>query len=33
MGFFLQVCDLPVRAVKFIPRKNWVVSGSDDMQV
>ena len=22
-----------MRAVKFVPRKNWVVSGSDDMQV
>lgn len=28
-----EVCDLPVRAAKFIPRKNWVVTGSDDMQV
>jgi len=24
---------LPVRAAKFVPRKNWVVTGSDDMQV
>lgn len=30
---FWQVCDLPVRASKFVPRKNWVVTGSDDMQV
>ena len=29
----LQVCDLPVRAAVFVPRKNWVVTGSDDMQV
>ncbi|ETN73300.1 hypothetical protein NECAME_04298 [Necator americanus] len=27
------VCDLPVRAAKFIPRKSWVVTGSDDMHV
>lgn len=29
----LQVCDLPVRAAKFVPRKNWVITGSDDMQI
>ncbi|PIO56755.1 WD domain, G-beta repeat protein, partial [Teladorsagia circumcincta] len=28
-----EVCDLPVRAAKFIPRKNWVVTGSDDMHI
>lgn len=28
-----EVCDLPVRTAKFVPRKNWVVTGSDDMQV
>ncbi|XP_051171968.1 coatomer subunit beta' [Leptopilina boulardi] len=28
-----EVCDLPVRAAKFVSRKNWVVTGSDDMQV
>nr|CAG4648502.1 EOG090X01FO [Polyphemus pediculus] len=28
-----EVCDLPVRASKFVSRKNWVVTGSDDMQV
>jgi hypothetical protein len=28
-----EVCDLPVRAAKFVARKNWVVTGSDDMQV
>lgn len=27
------MCDLPVRAAKFVPRKNWVVTGSDDMQI
>lgn len=26
-----EVCDLPVRATKFVPRKNWIVTGSDDM--
>ncbi|VDL75043.1 unnamed protein product [Nippostrongylus brasiliensis] len=28
-----EVCDLPVRAAKFVPRKSWVVTGSDDMHV
>ncbi|XP_068249649.1 coatomer subunit beta' isoform X2 [Palaemon carinicauda] len=28
-----EVCDLPVRASKFVARKNWVITGSDDMQV
>nr|XP_032526450.1 coatomer subunit beta' isoform X1 [Danaus plexippus plexippus] len=28
-----EVCDLPVRAAKFVMRKNWVVTGSDDMQI
>lgn len=28
-----EVCDLPVRAAKFVARKNWVVTGSDDMHV
>ncbi|XP_048005111.1 coatomer subunit beta' isoform X1 [Leguminivora glycinivorella] len=29
-----EVCmDLPVRSAKFVPRKNWVVTGSDDMQI
>jgi coatomer subunit beta' len=27
------VCELPVRAAVFVPRKNWVITGSDDMQV
>lgn len=27
------MCDLPVRAAKFVPRKNWVITGSDDMQI
>jgi coatomer subunit beta' len=30
---FNQVCDLPVRTAKFVARKNWVVTGSDDVQV
>ena len=29
----LQICDLPVRAAKFISRRNWIVTGSDDMHV
>ncbi|KAJ1934216.1 Coatomer subunit beta', partial [Linderina pennispora] len=28
-----EVCDLPVRAAKFIARKNWIITGSDDMQL
>ncbi|XP_064642284.1 coatomer subunit beta'-like isoform X2 [Lineus longissimus] len=28
-----EVCDLPVRAARFVARKNWVVTGSDDMSV
>ncbi|CAB3409382.1 unnamed protein product [Caenorhabditis bovis] len=28
-----EVCDVPVRAAKFIPRKSWIVTGSDDMHV
>lgn len=32
-SFILQVCDLPVRTAKFVARKNWVVTASDDMQV
>ncbi|GBL78707.1 Coatomer subunit beta' [Araneus ventricosus] len=28
-----EICDLPVRAAKFVPRKNWIITGSDDMQV
>jgi coatomer subunit beta' len=27
----IEVCDLPVRAAKFVARKNWIVTGSDDM--
>lgn len=29
----IQVTDLPVRAGRFIARKNWIVVGSDDFQV
>lgn len=28
-----EVCDVPVRAVRFVGRKNWLVTGSDDMQL
>ncbi|KAF5403054.1 Coatomer subunit beta' [Paragonimus heterotremus] len=29
----LEVCNTPVRAVKFVARKNWIVTGSDDLQL
>ncbi|KAH8856496.1 Coatomer subunit beta' [Schistosoma japonicum] len=29
----VEVCTNPVRAVKFVARKNWIVTGSDDMQL
>ncbi len=25
----IEVCDLPVRATKFIARKQWAIAGSD----
>jgi coatomer subunit beta' len=28
-----EVCELPVRAAKFVPRKHWILTGSDDMLV
>lgn len=28
-----EVCDLPVRAAKFVARKSWIITGSDDMHV
>ena len=28
-----EICELPVRCAKFISRKNWIVTGSDDMQI
>lgn len=28
-----EVTELPVRAAKFIARKQWVVCGADDMQL
>ncbi|ESO11584.1 hypothetical protein HELRODRAFT_96758 [Helobdella robusta] len=28
-----EVCDLPVRAAKFVARKSWVITASDDMHV
>ncbi|KAJ2962985.1 hypothetical protein NQZ79_g1994 [Umbelopsis isabellina] len=28
-----EVADVPVRAAKFIARKNWIVTGSDDSQI
>lgn len=29
----IEVCDMPVRAAKFIARKNWLITGSDDLVV
>lgn len=29
----IEVCDMPVRAAKFIPRKNWIIVGADDLVV
>lgn len=26
-----EVTELPVRAAKFVARKQWVITGSDDM--
>ncbi|KIW06041.1 uncharacterized protein PV09_03217 [Verruconis gallopava] len=28
-----ELCDVPVRAGRFIARKNWIVCGSDDFQL
>jgi coatomer subunit beta' len=28
-----EVCSSPVRAGKFIARKNWIITGSDDYRV
>eukprot|EP01147_Barroeca_monosierra_P009544 gene9544-1774_t len=28
-----EVSDVPVRAARFIQRKNWIVAGSDDMKI
>ena len=29
----IEVCELPVRAARFIASKQWLVTGSDDMQI
>lgn len=29
----LEICDLPVRSARFVARKNWIITGSDDMTV
>ncbi|CAL2036636.1 unnamed protein product [Caenorhabditis brenneri] len=29
----LEICEKSVRCAKFIPRKNWIVTGSDDKQI
>uniref|UniRef100_A0A1A9W071 Coatomer subunit beta' n=1 Tax=Glossina brevipalpis TaxID=37001 RepID=A0A1A9W071_9MUSC len=28
-----EVCDVPVRSGRFVSRKNWLITGSDDMQI
>ncbi len=28
-----EVTELPIRAGKFIPRKQWIITGSDDMMI
>jgi coatomer subunit beta' len=28
-----EVCEPPVRTSKFVARKNWILTGSDDMQI
>lgn len=28
-----EVCDVPVRAARFVSRKNWIITGSDDMMI
>ena len=28
-----EVSDQPVRCGKFVPRKQWIVAGADDMQI
>lgn len=28
-----EVCDVPVRAAKFVPRKNWIITGSVEYSV
>jgi len=29
----LEVCNLPVRCAKFVMRKQWIVTASDDMSI
>jgi len=29
----VEVCDLPVRAAKFVARKNWVMTGSVSVKI
>ena len=28
-----EVSDQPVRCGRFVPRKQWIVAGADDMQI
>jgi coatomer subunit beta' len=29
----IEVSETPVRAAKFVPRKNWIITGADDSQI
>lgn len=29
----IEVCDHPVRCARFIGRKSWIITGSDDLTV
>lgn len=29
----IEISDLPVRAAKFIARKSWIITGSDDLTI
>lgn len=29
----LEASTFPIRAIKFIPQKNWIICGSDDFQL
>lgn len=29
----IEVCDSPVRTARFIARKSWIITGSDDLTI
>ena len=29
----INICNAPVRSSKFVARKNWIITGSDDGQI